>query len=133
MSADKVAAPNATRNHQRSQTMVDIQEVKRLIRLRYREIRSIEDVASLTRFSSGTIRKDFARKEHMRLSEYIARVKIENAKRLLEQTKMACRQVCFTVGFSREEVGERVFKRIVGRTMKQYRERSNKRARRRRK
>ena len=89
--------------------MVDIQEVKRYIRLHYQEIRSIDDVASFTKLSPETIRKDFIRNEHMRLSEYIARVRIEKAKRLLEQTKMTCRQICVTVGFSREEVGERVF------------------------
>jgi two-component system response regulator YesN len=112
--------------------MVDIQEVKRLIRLHYQEIRSIDDVASFTKLSPETIRKDFIRNEHMRLSEYIARVRIEKAKRLLEQTRMTCRQICVTVGFSREEVGERVFKRIVGMTMMQHREQSHQRSRRRR-
>jgi len=85
--------------------MVDIQEVKRLIRLHYHEILSIDDVASLAKLSPETLRKDFIRKESMRLSEFVTRVRIENAKRLLEQTRTTCRQICSTVGFSREEVG----------------------------
>ena len=109
--------------------MIDTQELKRIICRHYQEIRSIEDVAAYTEFSSETIRKDFVRKEHLRLSQFIAREIIMKAKQLLEQTKMPCRQICFAVGFSREEVGERVFKRIVGKTMKEHRECSQSQAR----
>ena len=98
----------------------DVEAIKTIVRSRFSEIHSIADVARLAGCSAETIRKDFVRKEHLRLSSFIARVKVEAAKRMLERTMIACRDVCLGVGFSREEVGERIFKRHAGITMKRY-------------
>lgn len=105
--------------------MSDIEFVKRVIRVHCAEIRSIKDAARFTNYSAETIRRDFVRSEHMPLSEYITRIRVEMAKRLLETTEMSCQKTCEAVGFSRADVGARAFKKFTGNTMKGYRDLSS--------
>jgi two-component system response regulator YesN len=106
--------------------MSDVRSVKRLIEEHCAEIRSIKDLARFTNYSSETIRKDFVRSEHITLSEYIARTRVEKAKHLLETTNLKCGKISRAVGFSRADVAARSFRHLTDRTMREYRKRIEK-------
>ncbi len=101
--------------------MSDTGLLKQVIQVHCREIRSIKDVARYTNYSSETLRRDFVRSEHITLSAYIVRVRVDMAKRLLQTTDKYCQEICTEVGFSRADVGARAFRRITGATMREFR------------
>jgi two-component system response regulator YesN len=101
--------------------MSNVAYVKRIVRVHFSEIHSIKDVARFTNHSVETIRRDFARSEHISLSEYIRGIRVEMAKHLLITTEKSCQEICESVGFCRADVGARVFRKFTGRTMREYR------------
>jgi AraC-like DNA-binding protein len=101
--------------------MEDMERVKAFVRASIRQIRSIDDIAKAFNLSQETLRKDFVRHEKTRLSQFVSEARVEEMKRLLSVTAQRCSEICLGVGFAREEVGERVFKRRVGMTMMEYR------------
>jgi AraC-like DNA-binding protein len=101
--------------------MEDMQRVKAFVRSSFREIRSIRDIAKAFNISQETLRKDFVRVEKSRLSQFVTDARVEEMKRLLSTSDRHCREICLGVGFAREEVGERAFKRNVGMTMMEFR------------
>jgi len=102
--------------------MSDTERVKDFIRRSFGDIRSSRDVAREFNISVETLRKDFVRIEQKRLSLFISETRIDFMKSLLKETTQHCNSICLAAGFSREEVGERSFKKMTGMTMKQYRE-----------
>ena len=101
--------------------MADTERVKAFIRASISKIKTIDDIARAFNLSQETLRKDFVRREKTRLSQYVSETRVKEMKRLLVATARPCNAICHAVGFSREEVGERVFKRRVGMTMKEFR------------
>jgi AraC-like DNA-binding protein len=101
--------------------MEDMERVKAFVRASFRQIRSINDIARAFNVSRETLRKDFVRIEKSRLSQFVAEARVEEMKRLLSDSDEQCREICLRVGFAREEVGERAFKRKVGMTMMKFR------------
>lgn len=100
---------------------VDIEQVKRWIMENPKSVRSIEDIARQWTCSAETMRKQFWRKEKRSLSAFILTTKVEKAKRLLLETDLLCKEVCFEAGFRREDTGADIFKRVVGVTMTRFR------------
>jgi len=105
---------------------IDLTEVKNLISREYHTLGTLSDVANRLGISSETLRKDFFRKEGIHLSHFLMIVKIERAKELLiYQPNLYCFEVSSAVGFSREDVGGHVFKRLVGMSMTEFRSSHN--------
>jgi AraC-like DNA-binding protein len=105
----------------------DTSRVKSLVWTTLRGTRRIGDIADRLHISQETLRKAFRREEGIPLSTFIARARVEQAKRLLVDSELRCFEICYQVGYSREDVGARAFKRATGMTMLQYR-RSGRRA-----
>ncbi len=61
-------------------------------------------------------------KEYMSMSyiDYITSLRVEKAKRLLEETEMTVKDVGVAVGYENANYFTRVFKRVVGISPKQY-------------
>ena len=57
----------------------------------------------------------------MSIARFMSVMRIERTKVLLQQTDLQCKEICLAVGFSREDVGAHVFKRLTGLTMEAYR------------
>jgi len=100
---------------------ISIQEVKAFINMNMRDVHTQEDIAKRFNYSVETLRKDFRRKEGRALHEFILRARIEMAKKLLIQTDFPCKEICFKVGFKREDSGARSFKENTGVPMKEFR------------
>jgi len=101
---------------------IDTLHVKMWIEENLERIHTIEDVAAGLHVSSETLRKDFQRHENIPLSEFITNTRVRAAQALLVNTELRCFEIAFTVGFSREDVCAKTFKREMGMTMEQYRE-----------
>lgn len=100
---------------------VDTRAIKRLVRENLNELNTIEDVARRMNLSPESVRKEFWRRERVSLKDFIIDCKIEEAKRLLIETDLLCKEICLEVGFEREDSGTEMFKRRTGMSMKEFR------------
>ncbi len=98
-----------------------VEHAKKIISQEYRFIKGVDEVAQEINVPFETLRKAFVRKENITLSQYLRIVRIEQAKLMLSKTRKTCYEVCCEVGFGREDVGARTFKRETGMTMNQFR------------
>jgi AraC-like DNA-binding protein len=101
--------------------MIDTLSVKSIIKENVGSIHCITDLARLLGVPAETLKKSFVRKEQMPLSRYLTSVRVTQAKTLLLQSNMNCKEICYSVGFQREDVGARTFRRESGQTMKDFR------------
>ena len=100
---------------------IDILGIKRCIDERPEDFRTLRDVARKAKVSSETLRREFFRAQRMHLSEYLTVVKVRRMQDMLRKTQKPCFEICFDTGFKREDTGAKVFKRVTGLTMAQYR------------
>lgn len=84
-------------------------------------IETITDIAAHFGVAEETLRKTFARAEGVPLSDYLRKKRVEVMKHLLETTDVKCYAICRQVGIKREDTGVKLFKRMTGMTMDQYR------------
>jgi transcriptional regulator GlxA family with amidase domain len=84
---------------------------------------SVEDVASQTHMSKRNFIRRFKRATHNTPLEYLQRVKVEAAKKLLEQEDQQINSLMYKVGYQDEKTFRRVFKRYTGLTPQDYRKR----------
>ena len=104
---------------------VNTVRIKRYIRSHIGHIGTIQDVADHFDVSGETLRRTFRRAEGVGLSRFITQVRVEKAKALLLETNLLCFEICFAVGFTREDTGAKVFKREAGCTMQAWRVRNS--------
>ena len=95
-----------------------------------KEIRGREDVAAALGLPMELLQRAFLRQEGITLAKHIRTARVEQAKKLLRETDLRCKEVCEAVGFARVDEGERTFREVAGQTMRAYREHYRKRYRR---
>ncbi len=101
---------------------IDLEAIKADVEGNIGEIRTIENVTRRNRVSPDTLKKEFLRKEQMGISEFSARRRVEKMKQLLIAAADKCVVICLRAG-CREDVGARLFKRLTGMTMEEFRRR----------
>jgi len=97
------------------------EEVKLFIRENIKAVHGEKDVARHFGKSVETLRKHFSRNGVVNLSDFISDIRLETMKRLLVETDLPCKEICFEAGFRREDTGPKFFKRMTGMTMTGYR------------
>ncbi|MDB5459326.1 MAG: AraC family transcriptional regulator [Caulobacteraceae bacterium] len=80
---------------------------------------SLVDLAALIRLSPSHFGRQFKRTMGVPPHQYVIRLRVERAKRLLRQG-LSIKEVAFTCGFASQEHLTRVFKRIVKATPGQF-------------
>lgn len=98
----------------------DIGRVQDFIEKNYHEPLSIDSLALKFNMSSRTFIRKFTAITGNTPLEYIQRVRMEAAKRLLEKGKLTVEQVCITVGYSDFGFFRNIFKRLTGLTPQEY-------------
>lgn len=83
-----------------------------------------KSVARYFGISCETLRKVFWRNEGTTLGKWLRDSKIEYAKKLLRETDVPCKQICYIAGLGRDDSGSKKFVKQAGLTMSQYREES---------
>ncbi|WP_078549535.1 helix-turn-helix domain-containing protein [Litchfieldia alkalitelluris] len=88
----------------------------------YEEI-SHNDVARVADLSQKYLSVLFKKEVGISISEYIQQTKIEEAKKLIGYTKTPISEVCSLLNYNDQSYFTKVFKKVVGITPKQFRER----------
>jgi transcriptional regulator GlxA family with amidase domain len=103
---------------------LDSERIRHVLETNFGRIKTIEGFAKALGVSSRTLRRHFATEVHGSLRRYIARIRVEQAKKLLLSSSLSCKEICYLVGYSSQCVGARLFKRLTGIPMEEFRGRN---------
>lgn len=87
----------------------------------FREDNAIQRVVELSGIPERTLKRRFKIATGSTLIDYVQNLRVEEAKRLLEGSKMAVDEISFEVGYEDPSFFRRLFKRRTGLTPSQYR------------
>ncbi|VVE42941.1 AraC family transcriptional regulator [Pandoraea capi] len=86
------------------------------------ELLSIEDIADAVGVSRRTFARAFAKHAKVTPSVFVEQVRVDFARKLLEETDVPLKTVAFRCGFNGATHLRRTFSRVLGTTPKSYRE-----------
>jgi len=86
----------------------------------YQEKISLADLGKLTRRSPEYLGKFFRRHAGINLTDYLAYLRIEQARLLMEDQKLSLGEIAFRTGFYDSAHFTRTFQRVVGMTPRQF-------------
>lgn len=69
-----------------------------------------------------TLRRTFYRAMLINLSDFISKTRVERMKQQLLESDESCKVICMDAG-SRDDAGGRLFKKLTGMTMEEFRKR----------
>jgi YesN/AraC family two-component response regulator len=98
----------------------DTTVIKLFVDQHIKEVKTIHTVADRLNIHYDTLRKSFLRNEQIALADYITMKKIQAMKEHLVNHDDPCFFVCYEYGY-REDSGAKVFKKLTGMTMLEYR------------
>jgi AraC-like DNA-binding protein len=87
---------------------------------------TLAEITRTTKLSESRLSHLFTEKIGITLFDYLTRVRIRNAKRLLQTTDWECLQIGPAVGYDNQSYFMRTFKRLAGTTPQRWRLRKNK-------
>lgn len=99
-----------------------IEKAEAFINQNYMKDLSLDDISRYCNISSYYFSKLFKQETGENFIEYINRVRIENAQRMLNETEESIKGICYSVGFSDPNYFSRAFKKYVGVTPTEYKE-----------
>jgi YesN/AraC family two-component response regulator len=95
-------------------------DVKMFVDQHIKEVKTIHSVAERLQVHYDTLRKSFLRNEQIALAEYITQQKVQAMKEHLVLGDDPCFFICYEYGY-REDSGAKIFKKLTGMTMLEYR------------
>jgi AraC-like DNA-binding protein len=98
-----------------------MRRVIKFIEKRYRRKIRLEDVAVLVRLHPNHLCRTFREEVGMTFHEYVMRLRVKEAIRLLAYSKKSIKVVGYEVGYCRPEMFSKIFKRFVRFTPRQFR------------
>ena len=96
---------------------------KRFIDSNFHKDITLEDVAREVNLSTYYFSKLFKAEVGENFIDYLTHVRLDRAKELLENKSLSIKEICFTIGYADPNYFSRNFKKIVGVTPTEYRER----------
>ncbi|MGB0257081.1 MAG: PocR ligand-binding domain-containing protein [Coraliomargarita sp.] len=99
-----------------------VANAKRYIQDRYNESISLDEAARAVNASTRHFCKVFKQATGITFTDYLARVRVEKAKALLQNPHLRVSEVAFETGFESISQFNRSFKRITGKSPTQFRE-----------
>ena len=100
-----------------------IRKAKEFIRANYKKKIKLEDISKVVYLSPYYLSHIFKKEVGFTLFEYLTKVRIEEAKRLFENTPWNATRISFEVGCSDQSYFSKVFKKIEGMSPSDYRKR----------
>lgn len=85
---------------------------------------SVSELAKELRISERTLSELFKKETGMTVREYLSELRIKNAKRLLNTTKISVKELAFSLGFENQYYFSNFFKRKTGVSPTEYRKSS---------
>lgn len=108
-------------NRQRDHGDPEILKAQDYIEQHYREITSLEEVASRVNMSRRNFIRRFKKATHNTPLEYLQRVRVEAAKKTLERGGSSISTLMYELGYSDPKSFRTIFRRITGMTPLEYR------------
>ncbi|MEM1222460.1 MAG: helix-turn-helix domain-containing protein [Verrucomicrobiota bacterium] len=99
-----------------------VKNAKRYIQKRFQEGISLDEAAQAVNASTRHFCKVFKQATGITFTDYLARVRVEKAKHLLQNPNLRVSEIAFEVGFESISQFNRSFKRVVGMAPTQFRE-----------
>ena len=115
---EKICAMLTDRKEKRSDKFVYM--AKRYIHEHYREKLMLSDIAEYLKISPGYLSSCFSRYMNRTVSDYIAEVKIEHAKELIDSGQFLIYEIADQLGFENAYYFSKVFKKVTGMSPKNY-------------
>ncbi len=115
---EKICAMLAERKEKRSDKFVYM--AKRYIHEHYREKLTLSEIAEHLTISPGYLSSTFSRYMNKTVSDYIAEVKIEHAKELIDSGQYLIYEIADQLGFENAYYFSKVFKKVTGMAPKNY-------------
>ncbi|MEC2346567.1 helix-turn-helix domain-containing protein, partial [Paenibacillus barengoltzii] len=88
---------------------------------RFKEEISMEQTAEYVNLSPYYFSKLFKLQTGENFSDYLTRLRIEEAKRLIAERSLSLKEICYEVGYKDPNYFSRVFKKAVGISPSEYR------------
>ncbi len=115
---EKICAMLTERKEKRSDKFVYM--AKRYIHEHYREKLTLSEIAEHLKISPGYLSSTFSRYMNRTVSDYIAEVKIEHAKELIDSGQYLIYEIADQLGFENAYYFSKVFKKVTGMAPKNY-------------
>ena len=115
---DKICTLLTERKEKRSDKFVHM--AKRYIHEHYKEKLTLSDIADHLKISPGYLSTSFSNYMNRTVSDYIAEVKIEHAKELIDSGQFLIYEIANQLGFENAYYFSKVFKKITGMSPKNY-------------
>lgn len=103
-------------------------EAQKFIEKNYEDLIRVDDLATHLALSRRTLERRFKKATCNTITEYIRRVKVEAAKKNLENSRKNVSEVMYEVGYSDEKSFRNIFRKITGLSPLEYRNKYNKEA-----
>ena len=98
---------------------------KEYIKTNYSKAITLEDVAREINVSPQYLSKLFKEETGENFIDYLTSIRIRIAKNLLEGDELSVKEICYSIGYSDPNYFSRIFKKVVGATPTEYRERNH--------
>ncbi len=90
------------------------------LRSHFSEPVSLDDVAVVAKVSSAHLSRLFRQELQLSFSDYLSSLRMEEAQRLLSESKLSMKEIAYAVGYQDSNYFSRVFKRWVGVPPREY-------------
>ena len=107
-------------NLQKSHNNGDIRKVQRYIEANFTDKLNVEELSSIANMTPRTFIRKFKKSTGSTPYEYLQRIKMEKAKKLLETKDIGIEQVSYEIGYSDFASFRKVFKKNVGLNPSEY-------------
>lgn len=82
---------------------------------------TVNGIAQAMNYSANYLGNAFRREYGMTVSDYLTRLRIDIARKLMEDTGLKFYEIAFRVGFNDQHYFSRIFRRVVGLSPREYR------------
>jgi len=107
-------------NNKKDKSVLIIEEVKSYINENYVKNISLEEVADHIQLSSHYLCKLFKKVEKANFKDYLIKVRMEEAKKMLRQGSKSIKEIALDIGYSDPNYFSRAFKKYVGKSATDY-------------
>ncbi|UOK58539.1 AraC family transcriptional regulator [Bacillus sp. OVS6] len=99
----------------------NMQQIEEYLQQHYQEDINLQDIADRFFLSREYISRKFKQDYQATLTDYLTNIRMEKAKKLLENPYLKIYEVAYGVGYQNEKYFSKVFKKQVGLTPNEYR------------
>ncbi|MFC4323632.1 response regulator transcription factor [Litchfieldia salsa] len=98
-----------------------MQEIEQYLRKNYKQDITLQEIADQFFLSREYISRRFKQEFKETITDYLTRIRIEYAKKLLHNPQMKIYEIAFQIGYHNEKYFSKVFKKSVGVSPNEYR------------